>query len=84
LKSKREQVTGEWREFHNEKLCNLYCSADIIRRMKSRNMRWLKCVTCMREVRNEHKILAGKTEGKRIPANLHVDSMIILKWNLWK
>jgi hypothetical protein len=56
----------------------------IIRRMKSRNMSWLKCVTGMREMRNENKISAGKTEGKRIPANLDVGGMVILKWNLWK
>lgn len=49
---------------------------DIIRRMKSRDMRWLKCVTGMREMRNEHKISAEKT------ANLVVGGSVILKWNL--
>jgi hypothetical protein len=43
-----------------------------------------KYVTCMREMRNEHKISAGKTEGKWLLADLGVDGMIISKWNLWK
>ena len=28
--SKREQVTGEMRRLHNEELCDLYCSPNII------------------------------------------------------
>jgi hypothetical protein len=37
--SKREEVTGEWRRLHNEKLYALYSSPNIIRVMKSRKMR---------------------------------------------
>jgi hypothetical protein len=33
---KRDEVTGEWRKFHNEELHNLYSSTDIIRQIKSR------------------------------------------------
>ena len=32
----RDEVTGEWRRLHNEELCDLYCSPNIIRVMKSR------------------------------------------------
>jgi hypothetical protein len=35
---KRNEVTGDWRELHNEELRNLYSSASII--IKSRRMRW--------------------------------------------
>jgi hypothetical protein len=28
---KRGEVTGEWRRLHNKELCDLYCSANIIR-----------------------------------------------------
>jgi hypothetical protein len=37
---KRDEVTGEWRKFHNEELCDLYSSPSIIRLIKSRSMRW--------------------------------------------
>jgi len=32
---KRDEVTGEWRKLHNEKLNVLYCSPNIIRVIKS-------------------------------------------------
>jgi hypothetical protein len=32
---KRDEVTGEWRKLHNEELHNLYSSPDIIREVKS-------------------------------------------------
>jgi hypothetical protein len=31
---KREEVAGGWRRLHNEELCNLYASPDIIRVIK--------------------------------------------------
>jgi hypothetical protein len=37
---KRDELTGGWREMHNEKLRNLYSSPRIIRMIKSRRMRW--------------------------------------------
>jgi hypothetical protein len=36
---KRDEVTGEWRKLHDEELHNLYSSPNIIRMMKSRQMR---------------------------------------------
>jgi hypothetical protein len=62
---KRNEVTGEWRELHNEELHNLYSSPDIIRQVKSRIMRWAEHVTCMRQERKVYKILVGKPEGKK-------------------
>jgi hypothetical protein len=35
-----DEVMGEWRKLHNEKLRDLYTSPSIIRIMKSR-MRWV-------------------------------------------
>jgi hypothetical protein len=52
---KRDEVTGEWRKLHKEKLHNLYSSPDIIRQIKSR----------MGEERKVYKVLVGKPEGKR-------------------
>ncbi|KAJ4437888.1 hypothetical protein ANN_13827 [Periplaneta americana] len=38
--AKRDEVTGEWRKLHNTELHALYSSADIIRNIKSRRLRW--------------------------------------------
>jgi hypothetical protein len=62
---KRDEVTGEWRKFHNEELHNLYSSPDIIRQVKSRRIRWAGHVAHMGEERKMYKVLAGKPEGKR-------------------
>ena len=37
---KRDEVTGEWKELHNENLNNLCCSPNIIRVIISRRTRW--------------------------------------------
>jgi hypothetical protein len=37
---KRDEVTGEWRRLHNEKLYDRYSSPNIIRVTKSRTMKW--------------------------------------------
>jgi hypothetical protein len=36
---KRDEVTGNWRNLHNEELNNLYSSPNIVRLRKSRRMR---------------------------------------------
>jgi hypothetical protein len=45
---KRDEVTGGWRELHNEELHNLYSSPSIIRMIKSRRMRWTRNAAQMR------------------------------------
>ena len=63
--TKRDGVTGEWRELHNEELNDLYCSPNIVRVIKSRRMRWAGHVARMGEGRGVHRVLVGKPEGKR-------------------
>jgi hypothetical protein len=60
-----KEMAGDWRRLHNEELRNLYASPNIIKVIKSRNMRWAVYVTRMGEVRNAYIILIGNPEGKR-------------------
>jgi hypothetical protein len=62
---KRDEVTREWRKLHSEELHNLYSSPDIIRQVKSRQMRWAGHVERMGEDRKVYKVLVGEPQGKR-------------------
>ena len=48
---RRDEVTGEWRRLHSEKLSDLYSSPNIVRVIKSRRMRWAGHVARMEEER---------------------------------
>jgi len=62
---RRDEVTGEWRKLHNEELNDLYCSPNIVQKIKSRRMRWAGHFACMGERKNEYRVLATKPEGRR-------------------
>jgi hypothetical protein len=62
---KRDEVAGEWRKIHNEKLINLYSSPNIDRVIKSRRMRWAGHVARIGERRGVYRVLVGKPEPKR-------------------
>jgi hypothetical protein len=62
---KRVEVTGEWRKLHNKELRDLYSSQSIIRKIKSRRMRWVVHVARMGEKRNAYRLLVEKPQGKR-------------------
>ena len=62
---KRDEVTQKWRKLHNEELCNLYWSPNIVRVIKSRRVRWAGNVARMGERRGVYRVLEGKSEGKR-------------------
>jgi hypothetical protein len=62
LAPKRDEVTGEWRKLHNEELYNSYSTQNIIRRIKSRRMRWAGHVAHMGEETVEGS--GGKTRRK--------------------
>ena len=65
LGPKRDGVTGEWRNLHNEELNDLYSSPNTVRVIKSRRMRWAGHVARMEEGRGVHRVLVRKPEGKR-------------------
>jgi hypothetical protein len=49
---KREEVVGDWKRLPNEELHNLYSSLNIIRKIKTRRMKWAGKVARMGEMRN--------------------------------
>jgi hypothetical protein len=65
LGPKRDKVTGEWRELHNQEFHDLCSSPIIVQVIKLRKMRWAGHVAHMGERRGVHKVLVGKHEEKR-------------------
>jgi hypothetical protein len=57
---KRDEVTGELRNLHNEEPHDLYSSPTIVRVIKSRRMRWVWHVVRMGEGRGVYRDLMGK------------------------
>jgi hypothetical protein len=56
----------KWPEFgiYNEELHIWYSSPNIIRKIKSRRMRWAGHVARMGEEKNVYRVFIGKPEGK--------------------
>jgi hypothetical protein len=50
---------------HIEELHNLYSSPNTIRQIKSRRMRCVEHMACMREERKVYRVLLRKPKGKR-------------------
>jgi len=61
----RDKVTAECLTLHNEKLYGYYSSPNITRVIKSRRMRWAEHIARMGEMRDVHRVLVAKPEGKR-------------------
>jgi hypothetical protein len=62
---KRDEVTGEWRNLHNEEVHDLYSSPTTVRVIKSRRLIWARHVARMGEGRGVDRVLVGKPEGRR-------------------
>jgi hypothetical protein len=60
---KREEMAGDGRGLHSERLYNLYTSPNIIMVIKSRMIRWVGHIAHMGELRYSYKILMRKPEG---------------------
>ena len=56
LESKRDDVTGECRRLHIEKLSGLYLSPNIIQMIKSRRLRWVVYVARMGERKGAYRV----------------------------
>jgi hypothetical protein len=62
---KRDEVTREWRQLHNEELNDLFSPPNIVQVIKSERMRWAGHVGYMGERRGVYRVLVKKPEGKR-------------------
>ena len=62
---KRDEVTGEWRQIHNEEIYDFYPSTNIVRVIKSRRMRWAGHVARMGQTAGVYRVLMDKPEGRR-------------------
>jgi hypothetical protein len=77
-------LAGGWRRLHNEELHNFYISPHIIRVIKSRKMRWVGHVACMRKMINAYNNLVEKSEWRNHLEDLDVDGRRVLEWSLEK
>ena len=80
----RKEVTGEWRQLHNDELYDLCSSPNIVLVIKSRRMRWVEHVAHVGERRGVHRVLVWKLEGKFYLEDPGVDGTIILRWTFRK
>ena len=64
FRSKKDEVTSEWRKLHDEELHDLYPSPNIIRVIKSGRMRWAGHVARVVERRGVYRVVVGKPAGK--------------------
>jgi hypothetical protein len=58
-------MRDEVEKLHNEELHDLYSSPSVIRKIKSRRMRWAGHIAPMGEKRKTYRLLVGKPDGKR-------------------
>ena len=65
FEAKRDEITGEWTKLHNAELHALDSWLNIIRNLKSRQLRWAEHVARMKQSRNVYRVLVGKPYGKR-------------------
>jgi hypothetical protein len=60
---KRDEVTGEWRNLHNEEPHDLYSSPSISRMVKSRRIKWAGPVARIGEKRTVYRLWESQRKG---------------------
>jgi hypothetical protein len=76
---KRDEVTGEWRKLHNDKLHNLYSSPNILRIIKSSRMRWSGHVARMGRREASIGVWWGNLRERENCGDPGVDGRIVLR-----
>jgi hypothetical protein len=76
---KRDEVTGDWRNLHNEELYKLY-SPNIIKMIKSRRMRWAGHVARMGGKEECIKDIGGENQKERN----HCEDQDVGVWKMLK
>jgi len=56
----RDEVTGDWRRLHNEKLLDFYSSPNIFRVIKPKGIRWAGLISCNMVKRGAYRVLVRK------------------------
>jgi hypothetical protein len=77
---KRDGLTGEWREVHNEELNDLYRSPNIVRVIKSKIVRWAGHVARMGRRETYTKFLWENLRERDLLVDPGVVRMIISRW----
>jgi len=65
FRTRKEQVTREWRKLHNEELNDLHSAHNIFWVIKSRRKKWAGHLARVGERRDVYRVLVGKSEGMR-------------------
>ena len=77
---KKDEVTSEWRQLHNEELNDLYSSPNIVWVIQSRRKRWVGHVGCMWEERSIQGIGGENLRERDHLGDSGIDGRIILRW----
>jgi hypothetical protein len=77
---KKDEVTGEWRKLHNEKLTDLYTSPNIVWVTESRRMRWAGYLARMGWGEVYTGFWWGNLRKRDNSEDPGVDGRIILRW----
>jgi hypothetical protein len=62
---KRDDMTGGWKELHDEEFHNLYSLPHAIRTIKARRMGWANNAARMGAKKKACRLMVGKANGKR-------------------
>jgi hypothetical protein len=77
---RRDEVTGEWRNLHNDELNDLYSSPNIVRAITSRRIVWAGHVARMGRVEIYTGFWWGNLMERDCSEDPDIDGKIRLRW----